>query len=444
MKSFFTRLLYARDLYFFLLGIRSFLGRSAVLVFSICFLAGYMALTYTLLIKVDSLILQKTGFAFEQISHEISGDIHSPEMRSRIEGIIVNSEIPTIVTDTALQPVAWEQVPLKGAGSFFNTRHLDADDTSDEVRAYIATRVISLKKNFPPRPIYRSDSSGIAGYIIFGKSAMTANLTWLFSIIAMLFLGLTIFMYVSFYNMRMNERSNLWVGLAKETAHQLGTPLTALMGWVEYLRSTGDGESTMTPVEMIGQIEKICNDMDSDLSRLRKISSRFSHIGSVPVLTQCDINKVLSDCLDYFKVRLPLLRRKIEIGQHFGALPLINANCELLEWVFENLLKNSVDAIQHESGKIDITTEFLEKERVVRVYHSDNGKGITWEAHKKIFSPGFTTKKRGWGLGLTLAKRIIEDYHQGKIFVHWSRKNKGTIFCIDLPLKAQTRRVKKP
>jgi len=198
----------------------------------------------------------------------------------------------------------------------------------------------------------------------------------------------------------------------------------------------------MTPAEAIGQIERICSDMDSDLSRLRKISSRFSHIGSVPVLMQCDINIVLSDCLDYFKVRLPLLRRKIDIGQHFGVLPLINANCELLEWVFENLLKNSVDAIQHESGKIDITTEFLEKEQVVRVYHSDNGKGITWEAHKKIFSPGFTTKKRGWGLGLTLAKRIIEDYHQGKIFVHWSRKNKGTIFCIDLPLNARTQQIK--
>lgn len=437
MKSFFTRLLYARDLYFFLLGIRSFLGRSAVLIFSICCLIGYMALTYTLLMKVDSLIIQKTAFASERLSREIFGDIRTPAMRNKIADIIVNSEIPTIVTDTAWQPLMWEHVPWSDGGFFSHKGHLGTQDTGTAAQAYVAARVAMLRKTVTPHPIYQRDNSGVIGYIIFGKSTIISSLTWLFSILAMLFLGFTIFMYVSFYNMRMNERSNLWVALAKETAHQLGTPLTALMGWVEYLRSTGDSESTMKPPEMIGQIEKICGDMDNDLSRLRKISSRFSQIGSIPVLRQCDVNHVLSDCLDYFKIRLPLLKRRIQIEQHFGNIPLVNANSELLEWVFENLLKNSVDAIQHESGKIEITSEFLEKEQVVRVYHGDNGKGITWEAHKKIFSPGFTTKKRGWGLGLTLAKRIIEDYHQGKIFVHWSRKNKGTIFCIDLPFQTQ-------
>jgi two-component system, NtrC family, sensor histidine kinase KinB len=433
VKSFFSRLLYARNLYFLLLDLRSFLGRSFVLVFSICCLAGYIALTYTLLVKVDSLIIQKTAFVSERISNEITSDINTPAMRDRIAGIIVNSEMPVIVTDTAWLPVVWEQVPRQG-GSFFQKHHIGTQDTGAETKAYVARKVADYRKRVHPWPIYRSDKSGVLGYVIFGKSAITGTLTWFFSIIATLFLGFTIFMYVSSYNMRMNERSNLWVALAKETAHQLGTPLTALMGWVEYLRSTGDSESTMTPAEMIGQIDKICSDMDNDLSRLRKISSRFSQIGSVPMLKPCDVNAILSDCLDYFKIRLPLLRRKILIQQQFGRIPLVNANSELLEWVFENLLKNSVDAIQHEAGKIEITTEYLEKERIVRVYHGDNGKGITWEAHKKIFSPGFTTKKRGWGLGLTLAKRIVEDYHQGKIFVQWSKKNKGTIFCIDLPL----------
>ena len=121
-------------------------------------------------------------------------------------------------------------------------------------------------------------------------------------------------------------------------------------------------------------------------------------------------------------------------------MPLVNANGELLEWVFENLLKNSVDAIRHSEGKIEIRTEFVKSESVVRVYHSDNGSGIKWEAHKKIFSPGYTTKKRGWGLGLTLAKRIVEDYHQGKIFVHWSKKDKGTVFCVELPVNAKSGR----
>ena len=396
-----------------------------------------MVLTYTLLLKVDDLMKQKSGFAVERIHHAISGDINSSAMRNVIADIIGDGEMPTVVTDSVWRPVVWERVPYHGHGFFPSGGTLGSKDTDAAARAYVAVRTALMRKECTPLPIFRSDNAGIAGFVLSGKSAVTGTLRWLFSLLAVVFLGFTVFMYVSFYNMRMNERSNLWVALAKETAHQLGTPLTALMGWVEFLRSTRDAESTVSPAEMLGQIEKICDDMDQDLSRLRKISSRFSQIGSVPVLRQCDVNKVLSDCMAYFNIRLPLLRRKINIEQHFGNIPLVNANGELLEWVFENLLKNSVDAIQHESGRIEVTTEFIEKEQLVRIYHGDNGKGITWEAHKKIFSPGFTTKKRGWGLGLTLAKRIIEDYHQGKIFVSWSRKNKGTIFCIDLPLRAQ-------
>jgi signal transduction histidine kinase len=244
-------------------------------------------------------------------------------------------------------------------------------------------------------------------------------------------------MYITSYTMRVNERRNLWIALAKETAHQLGTPISALMGWVEYLRSTRDADSTVSPEEVLGQVEKICSDMENDLKRLRRVSSRFSHIGSIPVLTPCDINAVLTDSMEYYKVRLPLLKRKIEMRQESGKLPLVKANGELLSWVFENLMRNSIDAIHHAEGKIEIKTEFVENGNVVRIYHGDNGVGIHWEAHKKIFAPGYTTKKNGWGLGLTLAKRIVEDYHQGRIFVHWSKKNKGTVFCVELPVDAR-------
>jgi Signal transduction histidine kinase len=144
---------------------------------------------------------------------------------------------------------------------------------------------------------------------------------------------------------------------------------------------------------------------------------------------------VLEDAMGYFKMRLPLLGKRIEIKSHFNALPRVLVNKELLGWVFENLLKNSVDAIIKNDGCIEIRTEYVAVDKIVRIYHSDNGKGISWEDQKKIFAPGFTTKKRGWGLGLTLAKRIIEDYHQGHIYVNWSQKEKGTVFCIDLPVE---------
>jgi two-component system, NtrC family, sensor histidine kinase KinB len=292
-----------------------------------------------------------------------------------------------------------------------------------------------LRKMNTPLPIRRGGDGAVEGYVLFGRSAVVKTLALLSFVMTVLCIGFVVFMHFSFHRLRLNERSNLWVALAKETAHQLGTPITALMGWVEYLRSSGDAENSVPPAEFIGQVEKICADMDNDLRRLRKISSRFSRIGSVPVLEPCDVNEILDDCMGYFTIRLPLLRRKIELRRQFGNIPPVSVNRELLEWVFENLIKNSLDAIQHDAGKIEIRTEFLPSERIVRIYHADNGKGIPREAEKRIFSPGFTTKKRGWGLGLTLAKRIIEDFHQGRIYVHWSKKDKGTVFCVDLPLE---------
>jgi signal transduction histidine kinase len=208
------------------------------------------------------------------------------------------------------------------------------------------------------------------------------------------------------------------------------------MGWVEFIKSLGDGDAPVEPEEYVNQVHKVCDNMNNDLSRLRKVTSRFSQIGSVPALTPCDINAVLEDAMGYFKMRLPLLGKRIEIKSRFNVLPRVLVNKELLGWVFENLLKNSVDAILRNDGLIELRTEYVAVDKIVRVYHSDNGKGISWEDQKKIFAPGFTTKKRGWGLGLTLAKRIIEDYHQGRIYVNWSQKEKGTVFCIDLPAEA--------
>jgi signal transduction histidine kinase len=205
------------------------------------------------------------------------------------------------------------------------------------------------------------------------------------------------------------------------------------MGWVEYMRTYEDADPPIDAHVIVGQLQRICNDMDNDLKRLSKVTNRFSQIGSIPALSPCDINDVLTDVANYFKVRLPLLRKKIEIRFNFGEIPLIDVNRDLLEWVFENLLKNSIDAMNRDDGIIEIKTEYLSSDNIVRIHHIDNGKGVPKEAQKSIFAPGYTTKKRGWGLGLTLAKRIVEDYHKGKIFVNWSQKDNGTVFFIELP-----------
>jgi signal transduction histidine kinase len=362
----------------------------------------------------------------------IKGDLRSPEIKNVLARTLDSlSWRPAVVLDITGKPLAWAHL---ASGPFFFRVRVPSDNAGYR---HAVARAAAMRTASPARPVYRADGV-LAGYLVTGRGDAETDLLLLSFLLAAVFMTIVFIMYFSFFSLRMNERSNLWVALAKETAHQLGTPITALLGWVEYLKSSRDGESTVEPAMFISQVETICGEMQNDLDRLRKISSRFSQIGSKPVLDSCDINGILRDSMSYFRVRLPLLRRRIEMRQTEGAIPNVNASRELLEWVFENLMKNSVDAMARDNGIIEVTTEYIEAEQIVRVIHRDDGKGITWEAHKKIFSPGYTTKTRGWGLGLTLAKRIIEDYHGGLIYVRWSRKDKGTVFCIDLPLHAKT------
>jgi signal transduction histidine kinase len=210
------------------------------------------------------------------------------------------------------------------------------------------------------------------------------------------------------------------------------------MGWVEFMKGTTPDDEGFDPAVLVKQMHTICDDMENDITRLRKITNRFSQIGSTPVLIRRNVNAVVEDAKKYLAMRLPLLKKRIELVSAYGELPEVAVNRDLLEWVFENLTKNSIDAITGDRGKIEIKTEYVDAERLVRVSLTDNGKGISWENQKKVFSPGYTTKKRGWGLGLTLAKRIVEDYHGGRIYVKWSQKNKGTVICVDLPVARGT------
>lgn len=211
------------------------------------------------------------------------------------------------------------------------------------------------------------------------------------------------------------EQNRVWIGLSKETAHQLGTPISSLMAWSEYLAMTG-----MDP--------DVTREIDKDVKRLSTIAERFSKIGSHPELQLEYINDRVGSSLDYMKSRIS---GKVDMTLHLseddhGAM----LSGPLFEWVMENLTKNSVDAMEG-AGKIDITTG-AERDRVW-IEIKDTGKGIAKKNFKNVFNPGFTTKKRGWGLGLTLVKRIIEEYHGGRIFVKESEPGKGTTFRIELP-----------
>ena len=223
--------------------------------------------------------------------------------------------------------------------------------------------------------------------------------------------------YMAFSYSRTAEQNRVWVGMAKETAHQLGTPISSLMAWVEYLKA----DENFTESEIIDELDK-------DIAKLQLITARFSSIGSVPVLKEEDLVSVVKRVVEYLQARVS---SKVEITvESMHERVLCNINAPLFEWVVENVCKNAVDAMAG-IGKITIKVQEANDWRVF-VDITDTGKGIPATRLKQIFNPGFTTKKRGWGLGLALAQRIIENYHQGKIYVRESDPDKGTTFRIVL------------
>ncbi|MBO7283009.1 MAG: HAMP domain-containing histidine kinase [Alistipes sp.] len=227
-----------------------------------------------------------------------------------------------------------------------------------------------------------------------------------------------IFAYIAFASAKQSEHNRVWVGLAKETAHQLGTPTSSLLGWIEYLRSQ--------PVD-----QQAVDEMGKDLSHLMKIVDRFSKIGSETQLTPANINEVVGDTVMYFRRRVP---RNVTLTYNGLAMAPIRVmmNAALFEWVIENLMKNSLDALQGQ-GSIEVVVG--ESGNTVFVEVSDTGKGIAKSNWTRIFEPGFTTKTRGWGLGLSLSRRIIEEYHAGKIAVVRSEIGKGTTIRVTLERK---------
>ena len=264
-------------------------------------------------------------------------------------------------------------------------------------------------------PIEITTPRGSRYILFYGNSAL---LDWLilFPYVQLAVVAIFVFFaFMTFRTTKQNEQNRVWIGLAKETAHQLGTPISSLMGWLEYLRSQGVSE------DAIGEMNK-------DLQRLVKVANRFGKIGSETELSDANLGEVVGDCVLYFRTRIP---RKVSLDYNGLAIAPIKVmmNAALFEWVVENLLKNALDALQ---GVGNIRVTLSESDEWAYIDVSDTGKGIPKSNWKKIFEPGFTTKTRGWGLGLSLSKRIIEEYHKGHIAVTESEVGKGTTIRISV------------
>ncbi len=253
--------------------------------------------------------------------------------------------------------------------------------------------------------------------IFYGRSRTLVFLRW-FPIAQVIALGLLLWLWIfTFRSSKMSEQNRVWVGLAKETAHQLGTPTSSLLGWVEYLKTQ--------PVD-----EEAVVEMDKDLAHLMKIADRFSKIGSDTPLEVTSINELVGEAVMYFRKRIP---RNVELDYNGLAMAPVRArvNPALFEWVIENLLKNALDALQGH-GSIDV--RLSRDDKYIYIDVTDTGRGIARANREKIFEPGFTTKTRGWGLGLSLSRRVVEEYHKGKIFVAESEVGKGTTMRVQIKL----------
>lgn len=291
----------------------------------------------------------------------------------------------------------------------------------DTNMVFLQDRLAHLKLK-GPEPISISDESA-KEFIYYQNSKLHELLTY-FPFLQLLLLGAFVGIgYISINNARRAEQNRVWVGMAKETAHQLGTPISAIIGWIEHLR-----ESPNTDADEM----EVLKEMQNDVDRLDLIADRFSKIGSAPALTPVNIYSQMREITSYIQRRAS--RKIVFEAPPEDILPLqVAINPPLFNWVIENIMRNALDALEEGTGTIAWTVH--PHHDYVEIDISDTGKGIPASKVKVVFEPGYTTKARGWGLGLSLAKRIIENYHKGKIFVKHSKLGEGTTFGIQLPRK---------
>lgn len=326
----------------------------------------------------------------------MTSDNPSLNMSFILKIIMGNTSIPVVLCDDK--------------GNVIENRNIDVPEK--DVDEFWKKKVNELKTKNPPISVDLGD--GTFHYVYYDDSLILkrlliypyAQLTVVFIFILIAFLALA--------NLKRAEQNKVWVGLSKETAHQLGTPISSLIAWMEYFKT-----KNVDPL--------LLAEMEKDVKRLETIAERFSKIGSNPELIPVDINKSLKSALAYMESRIS---PKVKVSASYSEQPLFTSmNESLFAWVVENLLKNAVDAMEGQ-GEVHFSIE--DRGRYIRIEIADTGKGIAKSKFKTIFTPGYTTKERGWGLGLSLVRRIVESYHKGKIFVKNSEIGKGTVFCLDL------------
>ena len=321
------------------------------------------------------------------------------------ENIIRKVKFPIIQSNQDKNPQLWMNLP---------------DNIKNEVDRIQLLK--SMDKINTPIPLVFIDENNKPinfGYLHYGDSFLIQKIQ-IWAYVELLLIGVFVFFgFIGFSFIRSNEKKHIWVGMSRETAHQLGTPVSALLGWIELLKENDSNAKDIIP------------ELESDIDRLQQISRRFSKMGSKPDIEEINISNKIENILFYLSKRIPVLGNKIQLINDINSGIIINANGTLLSWAIENLIRNSIDSIGSKKGIIRISlTKTTDK---VKIKISDNGCGIPKKDWKNIFRPGFSTKSTGWGLGLSLCQRIIKEVHNGTISILSSEVNSGTVIEVNIP-----------
>lgn len=351
-------------------------------------------------------IAQIWASALEKLA---SGDSDQYDISFIFDEIVQSIDFPVIVTDSDNKPI----------DGFYKNIAFDSLTTDSMKLIYLSEKIIDFDLEHDPILVSVNDTI-VLQKIHFGNSPVIDQLKW-FPYIQIIAISLYILLgYAAFSVIRKQEQSSVWVGMSKETAHQLGTPLSGLLAWIEILKSQELNTDQLSTV----------SEMENDLQRLMTVTDRFSKIGARPKIEKMSLTTEINHIVKYAEKRFFTSGRK-------GAISIIsdknyeaNLNSTLFQWAIENIIKNALDAASFADPNITIIVS--KNAKWINIDIEDNGKGIPGRQIKDVFRPGFTTKERGWGMGLSLTKRIIEDYHQGRISVLWSVEGKGTCFRIQL------------
>jgi anti-sigma regulatory factor (Ser/Thr protein kinase) len=384
-----------------------------LLVVAVLIAAGTLVYTQSIVRKLIEREARTAHLYARSLQYLASDQSTSQDYTFIFDDVLGSIDFPMILTDSDNEPYVPYERNIRNV-------HVDTMMSVQEQHEYLVKLLKKMDAEYPPIKVTLGER--VLSYVHYGESNLVVQLRYVPYVefgIASLFILIG---YIAFSYIKRSEQSNIWVGMARETAHQLGTPLSSLMGWTELIK-TGMDEKHRA---------EIISDIEQDLNRLNKVTMRFSKIGSLPELKNMCVSDAIENVFSYFSKRIPQTGKKISLVLTGDKSLLAKVNPELFEWVLENLIKNALDAIENKEG--EIAFNLSRDNDYVAIDVSDTGKGIDMKFRRDIFRPGYSTKRRGWGLGLSLAKRIVESYHNGQIFLKESKIGKGSTFRIKLIL----------